>query len=167
MGIEVGADLPYLGCGSKDRHHGFIEEPLAISGKIASLLGTEMGKRLDHHPWQIPFHRCKEKLSCSSEPQLERFMTRQEGDQPFTNPVHLLKGHCREELMLVAEVVVERGLGQPRRIGNVLHRCFGEAALQAMGRAGAHQVDGVKNALGHAYGGGAQYFAMWIVSSEL
>jgi acetyl-CoA C-acetyltransferase len=44
---------------------------------------------------------------------------------------------------------------------------LGEAALQAMGRAGAHQVDGVKNALGHAYGGGAQYFAMWIVSSEL
>jgi acetyl-CoA C-acetyltransferase len=44
---------------------------------------------------------------------------------------------------------------------------LGEAALQAMGRAGAHQVDGVRNALGHAYGGGAQYFAMWIVSSEL
>ena len=44
---------------------------------------------------------------------------------------------------------------------------LGEAALQAMGRAGAHQVDGVKNALGHAYGGGAQYFAMWVVSSEL
>jgi acetyl-CoA C-acetyltransferase len=43
---------------------------------------------------------------------------------------------------------------------------LGEAALQVMGRAGAHQVDGVKNALGHAYGGGAQYFAMWIVSSE-
>jgi len=44
---------------------------------------------------------------------------------------------------------------------------LGEAALQAMGRAGAHQVDGVRNALGHAYGGGAQYFAMWVVSSEL
>jgi len=44
---------------------------------------------------------------------------------------------------------------------------LGEAALQAMGRAGAHQVDGVRNALGHAYGGGAQYFAMWIVSSEI
>ncbi len=43
---------------------------------------------------------------------------------------------------------------------------LGEAALQVMGRAGAHQVDGVKNALGHAYGGGAQYFAMWIVSTE-
>ena len=43
----------------------------------------------------------------------------------------------------------------------------GEAALQAMGRAGAHQVDGVRNALGHAYGGGAQYFAMWVVSTEL
>jgi acetyl-CoA C-acetyltransferase len=44
---------------------------------------------------------------------------------------------------------------------------LGEAALQVMGRAGAHQVDGVRNALGHAYGGGAQYFAMWIVSTEL
>ncbi len=44
---------------------------------------------------------------------------------------------------------------------------LGEAALQVMGRAGAHQVDGVKNALGHAYGGGAQYFAMWVVSTEL
>jgi len=42
----------------------------------------------------------------------------------------------------------------------------GEAALQVMGRAGAHQVDGVRNALGHAYGGGAQYFAMWVVSTE-
>jgi acetyl-CoA C-acetyltransferase len=44
---------------------------------------------------------------------------------------------------------------------------LGEAALQVMGRAGEHQVDGVRNALGHAYGGGAQYFAMWIVSTEL
>lgn len=42
-----------------------------------------------------------------------------------------------------------------------------EAALQVMGRAGEHQVEGAKTALGHAYGGGAQYFAMWIVSSEL
>jgi acetyl-CoA C-acetyltransferase len=41
---------------------------------------------------------------------------------------------------------------------------LGEAALQVMGRAGAHQVPNVRNALGHAYGGGAQYFAMWIVS---
>jgi acetyl-CoA C-acetyltransferase len=44
---------------------------------------------------------------------------------------------------------------------------LGEAALQVMGRAGEHQVGGVKNALGHAYGGGAQYFAMWLVSTEL
>jgi acetyl-CoA C-acetyltransferase len=43
---------------------------------------------------------------------------------------------------------------------------LGEAALQVMGRAGAHQVDGVRNALGHAYGGGAQYFAMWVVGTE-
>jgi acetyl-CoA C-acetyltransferase len=44
---------------------------------------------------------------------------------------------------------------------------LGEAALQVMGRAGEHQVGGVQNALGHAYGGGAQYFAMWLVSSRL
>jgi acetyl-CoA C-acetyltransferase len=43
---------------------------------------------------------------------------------------------------------------------------LGEAALQVMGRAGAHQVEGATTALGHAYGGGSQYFAMWIVSSE-
>jgi len=43
---------------------------------------------------------------------------------------------------------------------------LGEAALQVMGRAGAHQVDGARTALGHAYGGGAQYFAMWIVTRE-
>jgi acetyl-CoA C-acetyltransferase len=43
---------------------------------------------------------------------------------------------------------------------------LGEAALQVMGRAGEHQVEGAKTALGHAYGGGAQYFAMWVVSSE-
>jgi len=44
---------------------------------------------------------------------------------------------------------------------------LGEAALQVMGRAGAHQVEGAKTALGHAYGGGAQYFAMWVVGAEL
>ena len=44
---------------------------------------------------------------------------------------------------------------------------LGEAALQVMGRAGAHQVEGCRTALGHAYGGGAQYFAMWIVSDAL
>jgi acetyl-CoA C-acetyltransferase len=43
---------------------------------------------------------------------------------------------------------------------------FAEAALQVRGRAGAHQVDGARIALGHAYGGGSQFFAMWIVGSE-
>ena len=37
---------------------------------------------------------------------------------------------------------------------------FAESALQVMGEAGEHQVDGCRTALGHAYGGGAQYFAM-------
>ena len=43
---------------------------------------------------------------------------------------------------------------------------FAEAALQVRGAAGEHQVDGARLALGHAYGGGSQFFAMWIVSSE-
>jgi acetyl-CoA C-acetyltransferase len=41
---------------------------------------------------------------------------------------------------------------------------FAEAALQVRGMAGEHQVDGASVALGHAYGGGSQFFAMWIVS---
>jgi acetyl-CoA C-acetyltransferase len=43
---------------------------------------------------------------------------------------------------------------------------FAESALQVMGQAGEHQVDGARTALGHAYGGGSQYFSMWVVSSE-
>ncbi|HZZ96345.1 MAG TPA: thiolase domain-containing protein [Jatrophihabitantaceae bacterium] len=43
---------------------------------------------------------------------------------------------------------------------------FAEAARQVMGRADEHQVDGARTALGHAYGGGSQFFAMWVVGSE-
>jgi acetyl-CoA C-acetyltransferase len=43
---------------------------------------------------------------------------------------------------------------------------FAEAAMQVRGQAGEHQVYGARIALGHAYGGGSQYFAMWIVGSE-
>ncbi|GHF17816.1 acetyl-CoA acetyltransferase [Amycolatopsis deserti] len=43
---------------------------------------------------------------------------------------------------------------------------FSEAAKQVMGRAGDYQVDGARRALGHAYGGGSQYFAMWVVGAE-
>ena len=43
---------------------------------------------------------------------------------------------------------------------------FAEASMQVRGQAGEHQVDGVRRALGHAYGGGSQYFAMWIVGNE-
>jgi acetyl-CoA C-acetyltransferase len=43
---------------------------------------------------------------------------------------------------------------------------FAEAAMQVRGTAGEHQVDGARTALGHAYGGASQFFAMWIVSSE-
>ncbi len=43
---------------------------------------------------------------------------------------------------------------------------FAEAARQVRGDAGDHQVEGARLALGHAYGGGAQFFAMWIVGTE-
>jgi acetyl-CoA C-acetyltransferase len=43
---------------------------------------------------------------------------------------------------------------------------FAEAANQVRGQAGEHQVEGARKALGHAYGGGSQYFAMWIVGAE-
>jgi acetyl-CoA C-acetyltransferase len=42
---------------------------------------------------------------------------------------------------------------------------FAESALQVMGKAGAHQVPGARVALGHAYGGGSQFFSMWVVAS--
>jgi acetyl-CoA C-acetyltransferase len=43
---------------------------------------------------------------------------------------------------------------------------FAEAANQVRGLAGEHQVEGARRALGHAYGGGSQYFSMWIVGCE-
>jgi len=47
-----------------------------------------------------------------------------------------------------------------------LIRCL-EAANQVRGTAGDYQVSDAHVALGHAYGGAAQYFAMWIVSDAL
>jgi acetyl-CoA C-acetyltransferase len=35
-----------------------------------------------------------------------------------------------------------------------------------MGKSGDHQVKGARKALGHAYGGGSQYFSMWVVSAD-
>lgn len=43
---------------------------------------------------------------------------------------------------------------------------FAEAAMQVTGKAGQHQVDGARTAVGHAYGGGSQYFSMWLVDSN-
>ena len=44
---------------------------------------------------------------------------------------------------------------------------FGEAAQQVRGRAGDYQVElKTGRALGHAYGGGSQFFAMWVVGRD-
>ncbi len=41
-----------------------------------------------------------------------------------------------------------------------------EVALQVRGMAGEHRVDGARRALGHTSGGGAQFFAMWVVGCD-
>jgi acetyl-CoA C-acetyltransferase len=43
---------------------------------------------------------------------------------------------------------------------------FLEVANQVRGTAGEHQVPDAKVAMGHAYGGGSQFFAMWVVGAE-
>ena len=43
---------------------------------------------------------------------------------------------------------------------------FAEAARQVRNDAGDHQVEGARLALGHAYGGGAQFYAMWVVGAD-
>jgi acetyl-CoA C-acetyltransferase len=44
---------------------------------------------------------------------------------------------------------------------------FGEAAQQVRRRAGDYQVEmKTGRALGHAYGGGSQFFSMWVVGDK-
>lgn len=43
---------------------------------------------------------------------------------------------------------------------------FAEAARQVRGTAGEHQVEGARLAMGHAYGGGSQFFSMWVVGAQ-
>ncbi len=43
---------------------------------------------------------------------------------------------------------------------------FLEAAMQVRGQAGEHQVETVRRALGQAYGGGSQFFAMWVLGAD-
>jgi acetyl-CoA C-acetyltransferase len=41
-----------------------------------------------------------------------------------------------------------------------------EAAMQVMGRAGEHQIEGARTAIAHGWGGGIQFHTLMIVSSE-
>ena len=43
---------------------------------------------------------------------------------------------------------------------------FAEVALQVRGMAGDHQVPDARTGVGHAYGGGSQFFAMWVVGAD-
>ena len=67
------------------------------------------------------------------------------------------RGGFRSILRRRAVVESDRRLGMIR---------FAEAAIQVMGKAGEHQVPGARKALGHAYGGGSQYYSMWVVGSD-
>ncbi|MDY6796502.1 MAG: hypothetical protein SWK76_14680 [Actinomycetota bacterium] len=42
-----------------------------------------------------------------------------------------------------------------------------EAAMQVSGKAGEHQIEGVKTALAHGWGGWLQFHTMMILSSEM
>jgi acetyl-CoA C-acetyltransferase len=43
---------------------------------------------------------------------------------------------------------------------------FAEAAMQVRNQAGEHQIEGARTALGHAYGGGSQFYSMWVVGAD-
>ena len=43
---------------------------------------------------------------------------------------------------------------------------YAEAANQVRGQAGAHQIDGARRTMGHAYGGGSQFFAMAVFTKD-
>jgi acetyl-CoA C-acetyltransferase len=43
---------------------------------------------------------------------------------------------------------------------------YAEAAMQIRGQAGEHQVDGARKTMGHAYGGGSQYFSMCLFGKD-
>jgi acetyl-CoA C-acetyltransferase len=43
---------------------------------------------------------------------------------------------------------------------------YAEAAMQVRGQAGEHQVEGARKAMGHAYGGGSQYFSMCLLGKD-
>jgi acetyl-CoA C-acetyltransferase len=43
---------------------------------------------------------------------------------------------------------------------------YAEAAMQIRGQAGEHQIDGARKTLGHAYGGGSQYFSMCLFGKD-
>ena len=59
-----------------------------------------------------------------------------------------------------------RKMNSVRAIGASGMLRFAEVANQIRGRAGEHQIDGARRALGHAYGGGSQYFSMWILGDQ-
>ena len=55
-----------------------------------------------------------------------------------------------------------------RRTPSAPRACCGSSRrpCRSRGQAGEHQVEDVRRALGHAYGGGSQFFAMWVLGTD-
>ncbi len=58
------------------------------------------------------------------------------------------------------------GVLSSNRIGASGLLRFTEAAMQVTSKPGEHQVASARTALSHAYGGGSQYFSMWVVGAK-
>ncbi len=102
-------------------------------------------------------------------------MPQDDSDNPFliaNNRQYKILKDCSEVLQLPTAldgdmpVNMSGGVLSSNPIGASGMLRFAEAALQVRGQAGEHQVDGAHRALGHAYGGGSQYFSMWIVADH-
>ena len=80
----------------------------------------------------------------------------------------LVEAAAREWAVPASEIKAEKGF---RLSTEALAEMYPDTALGKRfwaglrGQAGEHQVEGARTALGHAYGGGSQFFAMWVVGA--
>src|SRR5919106_1351667 len=96
-------------------------------------------------------------------------LTDEAGGDAATDPAWMLGGAMRSEPTMAPgrdHLNPSGGVLSSNPIGASGMIRFAEAALQVRGRAGEHQIAGARVALGHAYGGGSQFFSMWAVGAD-
>src|SRR5438132_1565071 len=109
-----------------------------------------------HIGWQVAV---KDRLNACKNPyahlQLADITIEKVKESPMLrDPIHYLESRPSSDGVLSSNPIGASGMLR-----------FAEAALHVRGEAGDHQVDGATVGLGQAYGGGAQYFAMWVVGA--